>query len=153
MALGASYLRRMSLPYLVASGMTSNAVGTYFQAKGWGAARQMMQSEYRTAAGLVAYQKPIAALKQNTTMPKQFMVERKLRIERNYLLSGKATVFNADTGESYTKYVSMYSEELRSKSGWTDEYISGTVVAKYKPEESISDIEWISVSHNEGAPY
>lgn len=146
-------LRLIELPFLVSLGLSSNAVGAYFIGKGIGGARQSMQAEYRRMSSVIKFEPAIRGLKEHSYVPKQFMTEVTLRRERDYRATGRAEIYNIDTGLTETRIISLYTNALTDKDSLTRQYEQATAKASYKPNEIIMSVDWFVIEHYEGRDY
>jgi len=144
---------RLMIPDLIRRGLGSNAIirelanitGTW--------RRSVMLQDIRQFSGLMKLERAVRALSPDRLPTKAHMVESDLRRARKYRVYGTLTVENTETGETTTKTVSMYTNDLKSKTEWENDYLDPHRLQGYTQGITLQGLEIKSIEHNKGFAY
>jgi len=144
---------RAFIPALVKRGLGSNAIQRYLRAGGFGYRRIDMLKDVREITGLMRMEKYVKAVSGSAKFPKFGMVEHGLGKDRRYRVFADMQVEDMATGETKSKTVSFYDDELRSKDKWAEAFEDQYAEGQYETGEIITSVDIRSVEHQPGWAY
>lgn len=115
--------------------------------------RTDMLGDIREFQGFLLHESQVSTYDVNKVLPKGYMTEVSLRRDRKYRIFANITTQNRVNGETDTRLVSFYSDELMTITDWEQAYQDMIEDANYKPEEEVLFMETRAVEHNTGWAY
>lgn len=109
---------------------------------------QTLLNDWRQLQGLVKWQRQVEAVKPNQQIPRAFMSEADLRLDRRYRLHGYETYLDPETGEEVRKRISWYTNSSLDKEGFEDEYFADRQRSEIYKGLEVINIEVVGVEHN-----
>lgn len=114
---------------------------------------QVMYDDIRLQRDRFNYTDKVVDFTATKTPTKRIMIETELRRRRKYRITGHFRVRDVETGYFKDEIRNFYSDTLRTKEGWSDEFMtrySIPEIARYKIYESG---EIVTIEHNKGWAY
>ena len=142
-----------AVPGLMKRGLGSNAMINWAKGTIGGYRRVNMLADIRRISGLGKLEKAVRLVTPDVLFPRYTMVESNFRAARRYFVKAKMTVFDDETGDTYDRWVSFYSNRRMTKQVWTEDFIKGYAQGKYGAHETIRDVQIVSVEHKQGWQY
>lgn len=146
-------LARLAMPSLVRSGLSSNAIISALRAEGLTYRRATMLSDIRSFSGMLRLEGAVRSLPGDRLPTANVMVESDFRSARRYLIRGRLTVEDTETGEVSERYVSFFSNDLATKDSWSSQFIGQYAGQMYRSGELILDLQIASIEHKAGWEY
>ncbi|KKN25067.1 hypothetical protein LCGC14_0888500 [marine sediment metagenome] len=153
MASMARYLGRMVIPKLIKKGYNTVAIGRYLRKTTGTWRRATMLVDIREAKGLITFGKKVQGLSLKSAIPKNLMVETELRGIHKYRVIGMSKKVHVVTGHVKYEMLSIYSTRLKTKEGWSQEFIEKQPLTGSDPEYLVEEVDIFGIEHQEGSRY
>lgn len=148
-AIGQAIFKAMAPELASASEMIRKAAklgGTY--------RRKEMLADIRKYKGFVQHQAAVTAMGGNSVVPRAWMVETALKEPgANYRVFGKASFYDWNTGEEFSKTVSFYHTDLMDKDNFAREFDDYFTKDYHDRDLELLSFEQTGLEHNLGKPY
>jgi len=141
---------RVIIPALLAQGLSARRIVATLRTMKLGYRYQTMLQDIRTLGGLAKHEKAIRKIALDQVVPRHLMVETYIARGYRYLVRGKLKVWDEATGTEKEKWVSFYTDVLKTKRDWTTEFLTPYTQYQYAPGEYIRGLEIVSVEHQRG---
>ncbi len=145
--------REILIKTLIGQGLSSRGIMRNLRSIGESFRTTDMLSSIRTFRGIWKFQEQIERLIPERLIPRAFMIETEMGRGAAYRYFGEATFRITDTGETYTRPVSWYSNEADQKKLIEDEYIDDYGVNPSDPTEEIVGVNLQQIWHDPDFPY
>lgn len=147
------YIARMLIPKFIDLGYAGAAIVRELRKQGYGYRYQDMLSDIREQAQIATYGDVVKKLADNVKPPRSIMTETELSAPRKYRVFGTAKYVNIETGRTTYEPISFYSDTLRTKEKWTEDYVGQKEESKYREDVSVEGVDIYAIEHNEGWRY
>lgn len=114
---------------------------------------QVMLEDARKFTGRVKYQTQVERLSYNAVVPRSYMIETSLNQDVRYRVLGKATFYDEESGQYFSKDVSFYTDDY-AKVGDYGKSFSESFGEYYEDQDlPITEFKVIGIEHNAGYDY
>ncbi len=147
-AIGRAILRELG-----GSGLSATKMISIARNYGGGYRYQDMLNDVRKFTGRLKYESQVKGLSRDAVVPKSWLTEADQQRPYRYRVFADATFEDSATGETSTRTVSFYSDEVNSKGGYEDDF-EESQRGRYSDEgEKLIGVKVKAVEHNRGLPY
>jgi hypothetical protein len=147
------YIARMLIPKFIDLGYAGSAIVRELRKQGYGYRYQNMLSDIREQTQIAIYGDVVRKLADNVKPSQGIMTETELLAPRKYRVFGTAKYLNIETGRTSYEPISFYTDTLRTKQQWVEEYVGQKEESKYREDVSVEGIDIYAIEHNEGWRY
>jgi hypothetical protein len=149
----ARYVARMLIPKFIDLGYIGSAIIRELKTSGYSYRYQVMLKDIREQQQISVFGEAVRKLADNVKPPKSIMTETELSAARKYRVFGTAKYVNIETGRTTYEPISFYTDTLRTKEKWAEDYIGQKEESKYREDVSVEGIDIYALEHNEGWRY
>ena len=153
MASMARYLGRMVLGQLVPLDWSTRRIINYLGRSTGTYRRTDMLRDIREAQDIHQFGSSVRDLAINVRPPQDIMVETALTRRRKYRVFGRVKSVDVDTGRVQYEIKSFYTDSLRTKEQWVDEFQRQKQLSDSAPEFAVEEMDIYAIEHFEGMPY
>lgn len=147
------YIGRMLIPKFIDLGYAGSAIIRELRNLGYSYRNTDMLRDIREQVQIAAFGDAVKNLAGDVIPPNYVMTETLLSQPRAYRVFGTAKYVNVETGRVTYEPVSFYTDTLKSKDDWLNQYISMKEEAAYRSDVSVEGIDIYAIEHNEGWLY
>ena len=144
---------RSILEKIAPEAMSINSMIRLARAGGGGYNYQLMRQDAAKYTGRFYREDAVRALKPGTIVPKDYMVEARLKMDVKYQFHGYATFTDPETGEQVRQRVSMYTNEWVEPEDYIETFKEYQPTSTTADVYQVSNIEMTGLFHNEGWSY
>ena len=153
MASMARYLGRMAIGQVVPLDWATRRIITYLGRTSGTYRRTDMLRDIREAKDIHQFGASVRDLAVNVRPPQDIMVETALTRRRKYRVFGRVKEVDIDTGRVQYKIKSFYTDSLRTKEQWVDEFQRQKQQSDSEPQLLVEEMDIYAIEHFEGMPY
>lgn len=153
MASMARYLGRMIIGKRVALGWSSSRIVKDLVKTSGSYRRIDMLRDIREIQDVEAFGSKVRDLAVNVRPSQDIMVEMELTRKRKYRVFGRVKTVDIDTGYVRYEIKSFYSDSLRTKEQWGEEFLRQKRISDSDPTVAVEEMDIYAIEHYEGMPY
>jgi hypothetical protein len=144
---------RAMVPDLYSIGMSANAMIREARRMGTSYQRQTMLSDIRDLTGRLVKQYQVERVARDRVAPRSALNETELSRARKYFVTAQADFRDLVTGETFTKNIAYYSDELKTFDQWDEDFSEWSEAEQYRMDLEFITQRPLSISHNAGWSY
>lgn len=137
-------LFRLALPRWVKAGMRSTQMVNLGKAMGWSFRRKTMFADVRQYTGWAKHEFAVRAAPRAKPLSKFIMTPVEWSKPFAYRIKAECTYVDLDTGEEFTKVVTMYDDFNRGPDGWMQKYKESQVWQEYGRDFEVVGMEFFT---------
>ena len=137
----------------ITKGLSSRGIMRSLRGQGLSFRTTDMLASLRTFRGIWKFQEQIERLIPERMIPRAFLIEQRMGRGAAYRYFGEATFRNIDTGETFHKPVSWYSNLADRKQLIEEEYLDDYPTDAYDPSVEMVGVNVKQVIHDPDFPY